>query len=107
MTNEQATKALEKANDIRTKRAQLRREIAAGELWLPTLLESPPPWLLTESVSRLLVSIRGLGLTKVRRVMGAAKVGPYRQVGDLTKREREALLASLRRSQPKALEGVA
>lgn len=102
MTTQQRL-ALDKGNRIRFARADLKRELAkqpglaeAGAR-AAALIELPSPEIAGMQVGRLLRSCRGIGPSKVRRVLLASGVlSDSRTVGELTERQRRALIGLLR-----------
>jgi hypothetical protein len=89
----QRLEALTAGNRVRSAGAAVKREVAAGELGVVEALDDPRAARLT--VAALLMSVRGVAQKKTRRVLLLARVGGSRRVGELTQRERVALLAVL------------
>jgi hypothetical protein len=91
----QHLEALERANEIRSARAALKREIHEHPSGLLKVLRTPPEWLRAERVGRLLRYAPGLGPQRTRNILASIPVGEMRTVGNLTDRERAALLFKL------------
>lgn len=88
--------ALELANDARSGRAELKRQIAAGTVRICDVLVDPPPGATGISVAALLLSQRGWGSIKTRRFLSSNDVSETRKLGELSQRRRELLAAELR-----------
>ena len=61
--------ALARANEIRTRRARLKRELKAGRVAIHGLLLDPPDYLQTAKVFDLLLAVPKYGRVKVNRVL--------------------------------------
>jgi hypothetical protein len=92
--------ALQLANDARSGRAELKRQIAAGVVSVTDVLIDPPPVAAGISVGALLVSQRGWGRIKSRRFLSSNDVSETRKLGELSQRQRELLAADLRALDP-------
>ncbi len=90
---EQHRSALDFANQCRLRRAQLGREIKAGEVKVSDLLREPvlPDWLKGEAVGRLLQRAPRLGPRRVNTLLAELHIGQRRPVGELTYRQRREL----------------
>lgn len=92
VSREQRMGALERANDIRFRRAALKRELRENPLLLAGLLTDPPWWLESMRVFDLLRALPWWGQVKAGRLMRLADVPLNKRVGGLTVRQRERLL---------------
>lgn len=94
----QALAALAKANDVRIRRANLRRRLQAGEGSVADLLaEEPlPRYLKTMPVSDLVRMQRRWGRKRTMMLLRSLTINPNRCVGDLTARQRQALIQHFR-----------
>lgn len=92
---EQHLQALEYANRVRLARAQMKREVAAGELSAGEVILNSPWQANSMSISDLLMSQKRWGRTRCRRLLVSLSVPENKQVGTLTLRQREALAAML------------
>lgn len=92
--------ALQLANDARSGRAELKRQIAAGAVRVSDVLVDPPPGATGISVAALLLSQRGWGRVKTRRFLSSNDVTETRKLGELSQRQRELLAAELRALDP-------
>ena len=94
--------ALQLANDARSGRAELKRQIAAGAVQVADVLMAPPPGATGISLAALLLSQRGWGRIKTRRFLSSNDVSETRKLGELSQRQRELLAAELRALDPLA-----
>jgi hypothetical protein len=88
-------RALARANEIRMARAELKRQIAEGEIEVAEVLLDPPFAALSWSVGELLVSQRGWGATRCRRFLNRNHVSERKPIGELTERQRRVLAGQL------------
>src|SRR3712207_5188747 len=65
----QRMEALQRANEIRTKRAQLKRDLKAGRLSIHDLLLEPPEYIGTAKVFDMLLAVPKYGRVKVNKVL--------------------------------------
>ena len=94
--------ALQLANDARSGRAELKRQIAAGAVRVADVLVAPPAQATGISLAALLLSQRGWGRIKTRRFLSSNDVSETRKLGELSQRQRELLGAELRALDPRA-----
>ena len=89
--------ALKRANDIRTRRASLKRDLKAGRIHIHSLLLDPPEYLETAKVFDLLLAVPKYGRVKVNRILTQCRISPSKTVGGLSERQRNELVSFLRR----------
>src|SRR5881392_4108349 len=89
--------ALKRANDIRTRRANLKRDLKAGRVHIHGLLLDPPEYLETAKVFDLLLAVPKYGRVKVNRILTQCRISPSKTVGGLSERQRGELVSYLRR----------
>jgi hypothetical protein len=89
--------ALQRANDIRTRRAQLKRDLKAGRASIHQLLLDVPEWLETAKVFDLLLAVPKYGRVKVNRILTQCRISPSKTIGGLSERQRNELVSFLRR----------
>ena len=92
---EQRRSALQEANRIRTRRAQLKRDLKAGRANVLDVLEQPPEWVETMKVFDLLLAVPKLGRVKVGKALQRTRISPSKSVGGLTERQRAEIVAHL------------
>jgi hypothetical protein len=91
----QRRRALEYANGVRRARADLKRRVRAGRLGAAEVVVACPWYARTMTVTDLLVSQRGWGPIRSRRLLRSVLVPENKQVGALTQRQRLAIVAVL------------
>ena len=89
--------ALRRANEIRTRRADLKRELKAGRQQIHGLLLDPPEYLQTAKVFDLLLAVPKYGRVKVNRILTQCRISPSKTIGGLSERQRGELVSYLRR----------
>lgn len=87
--------ALRRANDIRIRRAVLKRDISAGRVDAADILVSPPWWCDTMKVWTLLLAIPGCGRVKTDKILRTVRVSPSKTLGGMTARQRREVLRLL------------
>jgi hypothetical protein len=88
--------ALARAREIRSLRAQLKRDLKAKRLSLGALLLDPPEYLETAKVCDMLLAVPSFGRVKVNRILVACRISPSKTIGRLSERQRAELLTALR-----------
>ena len=94
---DQRMAALERANGIRSARAQLKRDLKAGRKSIVDLLSSPPEYVLTAKVFDMLLAVPKYGRVKANRVLNQCRISPAKTIGGLSERQRAELVSRLRR----------
>ncbi|HEY1539614.1 MAG TPA: integration host factor, actinobacterial type [Solirubrobacteraceae bacterium] len=89
--------ALERANEVRTKRAQLKRNLKAGRESIHALLMDPPSYIETAKVFDMLLAVPKYGRVKVNKVLTQCRISPSKTIGGLSQRQRDELISLLRR----------
>lgn len=87
--------ALQRANAIRTRRAELKRDAKAGRVDLLEVLAAPPAEVETMKVFDLLLARPGFGRVKVNKILSKAQVSPSKTVGGLSDRQRRELVGRI------------
>lgn len=88
--------ALEHANRVRLARANMKRQVAEGEVSVAEVVLSCPWHAHSMSISTLLLSQKRWGRARSRRILVSIGVAENRPVGALTERQRMALADALR-----------
>jgi len=91
----QRLRALERANEIRLARAELKRRIAEGEVSAAEVLRDVPAHASSWAVCDLLMSQRRWGTSKCRKFLWRNHINETKPVGALTERQRRLLAAQL------------
>ncbi|MDQ3587996.1 MAG: hypothetical protein M3356_02805 [Actinomycetota bacterium] len=89
--------ALQRANEIRSRRARLKRDLKAGRTKIHGLLLNPPEWLETAKVFDLLLAVPKYGRVKVNRILTHCRISPSKTIGGLSERQRNELVSYLGR----------
>jgi hypothetical protein len=89
--------ALQRANEIRTKRAQLKRDLKAGRVSIHTLLLDPPEYVETAKVFDMMLAVPKYGRVKVNKILAQCRISPSKTIGGLSERQRGELVTFLRR----------
>jgi hypothetical protein len=91
----QRMRALERANEIRLARAELKRRIADGEVSAADVILAPPREAATWALGELLTSQRRWGGTRCRKFLSQFQITETKAIGALTERQRRVLAAQL------------
>jgi hypothetical protein len=91
----QHMQALAQANRVRLARAELKRQVADGELSVADVVLDCPWEAESMSISDLLMSQHRWGRTRCRRFLTAIPLPETKRVGSLTDRQRRAVAARL------------
>ena len=91
----QRLRALERANEIRLARAELKRRIADGDISAAEVIMSPPGAALSWSIGDLLMSQRRWGSTRCRKFLLRNQINETKTIGALTERQRRLLADQL------------
>ena len=89
--------ALNRANEVRTKRAQLKRDLKAGRVSIIAILVDPPAEVETAKVLDMLLSVPKVGRVKAGKVLQQCRVSPSKTIGGLSERQRAELVELMRR----------
>ena len=94
---DQRMEALRRANDIRSKRAQLKRDLKANKVKIQTLLMDPPEYVQTAKVIDMLMAVPKYGRVKTNRILNQCRISPSKTIGGLSDRQRTELVSHLRK----------
>jgi len=94
---DQRMDALKRANDIRTARAKLKKDLKAGRASIHKILLDPPEYLLTAKVFDMLLAVPKYGRVKTNRILNQCRISPSKTIGGLSERQRTELVSLLRR----------
>ena len=96
-SRDQRMEALKRANDIRVKRAQLKRDLKDGEARIEEILRKPPEYVATARCSTSSWPCRNSGRVKAGRFLTQARISQSKTVGGLSDRQRAGLIALFQR----------
>jgi len=88
-------RALERANEVRIARAELKRQVATGKLDAADIVLSPPWEAASMAVGDLLMSQRRWGQTRCRKLLAQIPMTERKTIGSMTDRQRRTLAALL------------
>jgi hypothetical protein len=89
--------ALARANDIRTERSRLKKDLRAGRAKIENVLLDPPDFVATAKVLDLVMSVPQYGRVKADRILRQAQISPSKTVGAMSERQRVDLVRLLRK----------
>jgi hypothetical protein len=87
----QYMRALERANEVRLARAELKRRVADGEVAVAEVILSSPWETHSMAVADLLMSQRRWGRTRARRFLAGIPMSESKTIGSMTERQRNCL----------------
>ena len=96
----QHMRALERANQVRLARAELKRRVAGGEIGVAEVILDCPWEADSMAVADLLMSQRRWGQTRCRKFLAQIPMSEQKTVGSMTERQRRTLAAMLTPSSP-------
>ena len=96
-SREQRLRALEQANEVRTARAKLKKELASGKIELVQILADPPACVRTARIRDVLVVVPKIGSVRAGRILAQCRIAHSKTLGGLTDRQRGELINLFRR----------
>ena len=91
-SREQRLRALQQANEIRSARAKLKRDLGSGKLDLAGIVAHPPEWAMTARVRDVLLALPRIGPVKAGRILAHCGIAHSKTLGGLTDRQRVELI---------------
>ncbi|MGO9489396.1 MAG: hypothetical protein ACLQBB_10260 [Solirubrobacteraceae bacterium] len=95
----QYMRALERANQVRLARAELKRRVAIGETGVAEVILDCPWEAESMAIGDLLLSQRRWGHTRCRKFLSQVPMSEKKTIGSMTDRQRRTLAAMLTSSQ--------
>jgi hypothetical protein len=89
--------ALKRANDVRVKRAKLKKDLKEGKVRIDQILGNPPEYVSTAKVIDILMAVPKFGRVKAARFLNQCRISQSKTVGGLSDRQRAELVGLLRR----------
>src|SRR5215216_1108028 len=89
--------ALQRANEVRTRRAQLKHDRKGSRVSIHDLVLGPPESVETAKVFDMLLAVPKYGRVKVNKVLVQCRISPSKTIGGLSQRQRTELVSMLRR----------
>ena len=96
-THDQRMRALKRANEIRSSRAKLKRDLKAGKVTIESLLLKPPEFVLSAKAFDMMLAVPKYGRVKANRILTQCRISPSKTIGGLSERQRAELVSQLRR----------
>jgi len=84
--------ALKRANDIRVKRAKLKKDLKSGTVSIEQILAEPPEYVSTAKVFDMLMAVPKFGRVKSLRMLNQCRISQSKTVGGLSDRQRTELV---------------
>jgi len=84
--------ALKRANDIRVRRAKLKKDLKDGQVRVQAVLGNPPDYVETAKVFDILMAVPKFGRVKAARFLNQCRISQSKTVGGLSDRQRAELV---------------
>ena len=94
---DQRMEALKRANDIRVRRAQLKKDLKSGAASIEEILSDPPEYVSTAKVFDMLMAVPKFGRVKAARFLNQCRISQSKTVGGLSDRQRAELIGLFHR----------
>jgi len=89
--------ALKRANDVRVRRAKLKKDLKEGKVKIEQILGNPPEYVSTAKVIDILMAVPKFGRVKAARFLNQCRISQSKTVGGLSERQRAELVGLLHR----------
>jgi len=93
---DQRMEALQRANDVRVKRARLKKDLKTGRVRVEEILADPPEYVGTAKVFDMLMAVPKFGRVKAARFLNQCRISQAKTVAGLSERQREELVSLFR-----------
>jgi hypothetical protein len=94
---DQRMDALRRANEIRVRRAQLKKDLKEGTAQIEQILRRPPDYVETAKVFDMLMAVPKLGRVKAARLLNQCRISQSKTMGGLSERQRSELVSLFNR----------
>ncbi len=94
---DQRMDALKRANDIRVRRARLKKDLKDGRVQIESILNDPPDYVETAKVIDILMAVPKFGRVKAARFLNTCRISQSKTVGGLSDRQRAELVGLFNR----------
>ena len=94
---DQRMEALKRANDIRVRRARLKKDLKDGRVRIEQILHNPPEYVSTAKVFDMLMAVPKFGRVKAARFLNQCRISQSKTVGGLSERQRAELIGLFNR----------
>ena len=89
---DQRMDALKRANDVRVRRAKLKKDLKEGKVEIEQILGNPPEYVSTAKVIDILMAVPKFGRVKAARFLNTCRISQSKTVGGLSDRQRAELI---------------
>ncbi len=96
-SHDQRMDALRRANLIRVRRAQLKKDLKDGRVCIDDVLRDPPDYVETAKVFDILMAVPKFGRVKATRFLNQCRISQSKTVGGLSERQRGELVGLFHR----------
>jgi hypothetical protein len=96
-SRDQRMEALKRANDIRVRRAKLKKDLKDGRVRVQAILGNPPDYVETAKVFDILMAVPKFGRVKAARFLNQCRISQSKTVGGLSDRQRAELVGLFER----------
>ncbi len=93
---DQRMDALRRANQIRSLRAQVKKDLKSGAVSVCSVIEAPPEYVFTAKVFDIIVAAPKFGKVKATRLLNQCRISQGKTLGGLSERQRGELVELLR-----------
>ena len=94
---DQRMDALKRANDVRVRRAKLKKDLKDGHVRIEAILDNPPEYVETAKVFDMLMAVPKFGRVKAARFLNQCRISQSKTVGGLSERQRAELVGLFNR----------
>jgi len=94
---DQRMEALKRANDIRVRRAKMKKDLKEGQIQIEDILNDPPEYVSTAKVFDILMAVPKFGRVKAARFLNLCRISQAKTVGGLSERQRAELIGLFHR----------
>ena len=94
---DQRMDALKRANDVRVRRAKLKKDLKEGKVKIEQILGNPPEYVSTAKVIDILMAVPKFGRVKAARFLNTCRISQSKTVGGLSDRQRTELIELFQR----------
>jgi hypothetical protein len=94
---DQRMEALKRANDIRVRRAKLKKDLKDGRVLIEVILLDPPDYVSTAKVFDMLMAVPKFGRVKAARLLNQCRISQSKTVGGMSERQRTELVSLFNR----------
>src|ERR1044071_1398615 len=91
-SHDQRMDALKRANDVRVRRAKLKKDLKDGRVGIEQILGNPPEYVSTAKVIDILMAVPKFGRVKAARFLNTCRISQSKTVGGLSDRQRAELI---------------